>query len=80
MLGHGWAISHPDQTGIGRTPRGSGGGTVIRQRLFAFPGERNLLEETLETLCPLDAKEFEKRVRTWPQILQTLVFAPNYTH
>jgi hypothetical protein len=56
------------------------GGSVIRQRLFAFSGERYVLGEALKTLCLPDAKEFERRVRAWPHMLQTLVFEPHYTH
>jgi hypothetical protein len=46
------------------------------RKIEAFPGEHYLLEEVLESLCPSDAKEFEKRLRAWPQMLQALVFAP----
>jgi len=56
------------------------GGSAIRQRLFAFSGERYVLRKALKTLCPPDAKEFERRVRAWPKMLQTLVFEPHYTH
>jgi hypothetical protein len=56
------------------------GGSAIRQRLFAFSGERYVLGEALKTLCLPDAKEFERRVRAWPQVLQTLVFEPHYTN
>ena len=56
------------------------GGSAIRRRLFAFPGERYVLREVLETLCPPDAKDFERRLRAWPQMLQTLVFEPHYTY
>ena len=56
------------------------GGSAIRHRLFAFPGERYVLREVLQTLCPPDAKDFERRLRAWPQMLQTLVFEPHYTY
>ena len=56
------------------------GGSAIRHRLFAFPGERYVLRDALEILYPPDAKDFERRLRAWPQMLQTLVFEPHYTY
>jgi len=56
------------------------GGTTVRQRLSPHFLNRDSLGQALTALRPADAKEFEIRLASWPQMLKTLVFEPQSTH
>jgi len=56
------------------------GGTTVRQQLSPHFLNRYSLGQALTALRPADAKEFRRRLASWPQMLKTLVFEPQSTH
>ena len=56
------------------------GGTTVRQRLSPHFLNRYSFGQAPTALRPADAKEFGRRLASWPQMLKTLVFEPQSTY
>lgn len=56
------------------------GGKIVRQQLIPCLFSRYALDQVLTILPPADAKEFKRRVASWPQMLKNLVSEPQSTH
>ena len=55
------------------------GGKTVRQQLSPYFLNRYSLGQALTILRPVDAREFRRRLASWPQRLKTLVFEPQST-